>query len=353
MKRLHSVLAVLGSGALVASAVPAYAASSVDTYPETPATNAVLPITHTYHGSDRIKPNILNPAPVCNAWEDYRTTVYQVKSSFTPAGTVSTTNDTSGPISLTQNTSKTQSVSLTVNGDLSSSTSITLGGGGSTSKDGNAMSVSNSITSSITKSLGASLSLSLSWTAGQQIGPYEVPAGYTGEATYGFELMSISGTQQYCKPDGTWSTPTAWNALAPIRNEVKVKLYDRITGASQDLGSSVGSNLPVYGPQPADKAVAVDGVSAKDYDLHPYFTVSSAKAAGYAGSVALRVSNEGTKQYVKEGTSSPVRFTVAVKTSSGPEGDCLNPINHTHSIYRSTEGRTHHDRTDPRRSGST
>ncbi|WP_172119928.1 hypothetical protein [Actinomyces faecalis] len=320
MTRLSRPVAVLGAALLTAVfAAPAAAQTTVDTYPETPLTNAVLPIVHTYHRSDHIKPNILNPRPVCNSAEDYRTTVYKAARSFTPAGTVSTTNDTAATIPLTQNTSKTHSVTLTVSGDLTHSSSINLGSGGSQTQDGQAMNVSAGITSTLTKRLGASMSASLSWSAGQQIGPYDVPAGHTGEATYGFETLSLTGTQQYCRPNGTWSTPTAWRAFTPIRNEVKVKLYDNATGASSSLGSSTSSNMPIYTQIPVDEAQPVDGVAEGDFDLRPSFTVSALKAKGYAGSVALRVTNDGAKSY--EATPEhPVRLKVEVKTAEGPEG---------------------------------
>lgn len=45
-------------------------------YPETPVTSEKLPIINTHHGSDHIKANVLNPRPVCNPFEDYRTVVY-------------------------------------------------------------------------------------------------------------------------------------------------------------------------------------------------------------------------------------------------------------------------------------
>lgn len=316
MKRRYSIVALGVSALLLAGGGAASASTSVDTYPETPATNNVLPIVHTYHGSDHLKANILNPSPVCNSAEDFRTTVYKATSNFTPAGTISTTNDTHHSIPLTQTLSKSQSISLSIKGDASSSTEINFGGG--SSKDGR--SINAGITQSITRGIGAELSYSLSWSAGQNIGPYDVPAGYTGEATYGFRTISLTGVQQYCKPNGTWSTPTAWTALAPIKNEVRVKLYNNATGASESLGSSVNSNPPVFTTMPADKPTAVEGVSADEYDLRPYFTVSSAKAKGFAGSVALRVTNEGTKEYFKGDAQAPTRFIVKVKTAEGPEG---------------------------------
>lgn len=56
--------------------------------------------------------------------------------------------------------------------------------------------------------------------------PYDVPAGHTGEAKYGFRTIHMTGTQQYCKSNGTWSTPNFWSALNPVKNEVQVRLYD-------------------------------------------------------------------------------------------------------------------------------
>ena len=200
-----------------------------DHYPETPKTNVDLPIVNTYHGSDHIKANILNPRPVCNSGEDFRTVVYKVKDNFTPAGTISATNGTADTIPLTQDLSKSQSIQLSVKGDRTSTTTANLGGGASGDK-GN---VSTGITYSLAKTLGFEASYSLSWEVGQSIGPYDVPAGKTGEATYGFRTITMSGTQQYCKPNGTWSTPRSWTALTPIKNQVNVKLYENPAGAAE------------------------------------------------------------------------------------------------------------------------
>lgn len=65
----------------------------------------------------------------------------------------------------------------------------------------------------------------------------------------------------------------------------------------------------------AAPAVAAD---APAHDLQPHFTVSGAKATGYAGVVALRVKNVGTERYYSEST--PVTFRVDVKTAKGPKG---------------------------------
>ena len=90
-------LAIAGT-ALIAPA--ASAATHTESYPETPAVNAKLPIVHTSHGSDHMKANVLNPRPVCNPWEDHRTVVYKVTDNFMPAGTISTTNQTKKDLSL-------------------------------------------------------------------------------------------------------------------------------------------------------------------------------------------------------------------------------------------------------------
>ena len=225
MKLTSKIAATFGSGALLATmaAAPALAATDTDPYPETPANNANLPIIHTSHGSDHIKANILNPRPICNAWEDHRTVVYKVTDNFAPVGTISTTNKSKNTIPLSQSLSKSQTISISVNGSQSETLSVNLGGSGKVGKDGNA---NAGIAYTLAKEIGGSASYSLSWQTGQDIGPYDVPAGYTGEATYGFRSISMTGTQQYCKPNGTWSTPTAWRAFVPIKNEVQMKLYN-------------------------------------------------------------------------------------------------------------------------------
>lgn len=203
----------------------AHAATQEDHYPETPKLNPDLPIINTYHGSDHIKPNIINSQPVCNSFEDYRTVVNKVKDNFVPAGTISTTNKSKNPIPLTQELSRTETVSFTVKGDRTNSTSVNIGG----SKGGASATIAQEISSTI----GAEFSYSLSWNVGQTIGPYDVPAGNTGEATYGFRTINMTGTQQYCKANGTWSTPTFWSALTPVKNEVQVRLYDNPAGAAK------------------------------------------------------------------------------------------------------------------------
>lgn len=54
------------------------------------------------------------------------------------------------------------------------------------------------------------------------------------------------------------------------------------------------------------------------YDLEPVLTVSSWKAEGYAGLVALRLKNVGTERYY--GDFPVVSFRIDVKTASGPTG---------------------------------
>lgn len=340
-KAVASALVVAGI-----TMVPAATATTVtESYPETPAINADLPIIHTTHGSDHVKANILNPRPICNPWEDHRTVVYKVTDTFMPVGTISTTNQTEKDIPLQQDLSKSQSISLEVNGGVSSTTSINAGA--------EHKGVSTGISHEIARSLGASASYSLSWEAGQSIGPYDVPANHTGEATYGFRVLNMTGTQQYCKPNGTWSTPTAWSALQPVKNEVRVKLYDKLSDSFEpnkdaqntkpvveeeakdpkgDAEVVKDNEVPVEGEvsteAEAEKEIAEDKKqqseidSKKDgkseLDLKPYLTTSGAKHSGFAGTVALNLENVGTKRYY--GNAPAVQFRVDVKTDKGPQG---------------------------------
>lgn len=219
--------ATLGAGTilLVGMAAPANAYTFQTHVPETPENTETLPIVSTYQKSANLKANVLNAHPVCNAWEDYRTVVYQADDHFTPVGTISTTNHTSKSIPLTQDLSKTQSISLTVNGSQTNTTSINTGGAGNLDKG----SINAGLAFSIAKTFGGEASYSLSWTAGQTIGPYDVEPGYTGEATYGFRTVNLTGTQQFCKLDGTWSNPTPWRANVPLKNEVQVKNYNKLS----------------------------------------------------------------------------------------------------------------------------
>lgn len=56
----------------------------------------------------------------------------------------------------------------------------------------------------------------------------------------------------------------------------------------------------------------------RDLDLQPYFTASSWKVPGAAGSVALRLKNTGAKRYWGEFPA--LTFRVEVGTEAGPEG---------------------------------
>ncbi|QRP60330.1 hypothetical protein [Corynebacterium minutissimum] len=349
---LVASLAIAGT-ALIAPA--ASAATHTESYPETPAVNAKLPIVHTSHGSDHMKANVLNPRPVCNPWEDHRTVVYKVTDTFMPAGTISTTNQTKKDIPLQQDLSKSQSITLSVNGDRTETTSMNMGGKGS----GKGAEGSFGVSHQIATKLGASASYSLSWEAGQSIGPYDVPPNHTGEATYGFRVLNMTGTQQYCKPNGTWSTPTFWSAMQPMKNEVRVKLYDDIADSyapNKNAQNTTDVNDPKVveeekSPEtdaevlkdnevaPEEKVVSeaegkkeeeadkklqdkVDKGEAteaqKKLDLKPVLTTSGAKHAGFAGTVALRLENVGTERYY--GDFPAVQYRVDVKTAEGPKG---------------------------------
>lgn len=306
MKLVRRLGVLAGTAVLtVALAVPAQAVTIEETTPETPALNAELPAIHTYRASGHLKANILNPFPVCNASEDLRTVVYKVTDSFKPVGTISTSNNTDTAIPLTQTLSKTQTVTVSKNGGLSIGVGLNL----------------LLLAVNVAATLGYDASYSLSWTVGQQIGPYQVPAGYTGEATYGFRTVKMVGTQQFCLANGTWSAPVAWSADTPVKNEVKVKMYNRASGSYGGIGtgSKVDSTdfLPVV--EPAQDLTAGRNPGGKQaLDLQPKLTVSSAKAKGYAGVVALRVKNVGTENYYGEFPT--VSFLVKVKTESGPRG---------------------------------
>ncbi|MHB2250933.1 hypothetical protein [Corynebacterium aurimucosum] len=345
-------LAIAGT-ALIAPA--ASAATQTESYPQTPAVNAKLPIVHTSHGSDHMKANVLNPRPVCNPWEDHRTVVYKVTDNFMPAGTISTTNQTKKDIPLQQDLSKSQSITLSVNGDRTETTSMNAGGKGSGKNSEGSFGISHEIATK----LGASASYSLSWEAGQSIGPYDVPPNHTGEATYGFRVLNMTGTQQYCKPNGTWSTPTFWSAMQPMKNEVRVKLYDDIADSyapNKDAQNTTDVNDPKVveeekspeadaevikdnevapeekavseaegkKEEEADKKVQEDVDNGKTdeakqkLDLKPVLTTSGAKHAGFAGTVALRLENVGSERYY--GDFPAVQYRVDVKTAEGPKG---------------------------------
>ncbi|WKD58501.1 hypothetical protein [Corynebacterium caspium] len=359
MRFLRSLMGVITTATVAFSALSsplAGAQTFVDKYPETPQLNPQLPIVETTHGSDHLKANILNPHPVCNSGEDYRTVVYKVSDNFIPAGTISATNLSANPIPLTQDLGKSQSISLNIHGDRTDTTSMNFGG--SASKDG--ASGSFGISKSIVTKIGGSFSYSLSWNAGQKIGPYEIQPGYTGEATYGFRTVHLDGTQQYCKPNGTWSNPTPWRVLVPMKNQVEVKVYKDLADSwlgtvpaeQPDPELPVLPELPelpvlpeisepdtsVAGPEVSDGADKEPEVITEDttdpddpaganatapqepaaYDLEPYFTVAAGKSPGFAGLVAIRVKNVGTKRYYQDNLAT--RFRVDVHTASGPEG---------------------------------
>ena len=356
-----AAIAAVAAVAIAGSGITATAQTFEESYPETPATNSALPIIHTYRGSDHLKANILNPRPVCNSTEDYRTIVYKVKDNFLPVGTISTTNLSDNAIPLSQDLSRTQTISASINGSKTETLSL----GGSGSKKG----IEGNIGYSLAKSLGWDVSAELSWNVGQTVGPYDVPAGNTGEATYGFRTVTMTGTQQRCRPNGTWATPTAWVANMPVKNEVRVKNYSTPAGSwAPNKGAQVTDT--VENPNPAynedvekietganlDDVTAVDNDEAtdvtnndianegaevideveenaadevnevvdeqadaqRDLDLQPYFTASSWKVPGAAGSVALRLKNTGAKRYWGEFPA--LTFRVEVGTEAGPEG---------------------------------
>ena len=356
-----AAIAAVAAVAIAGSGITATAQTFEESYPETPATNSALPIIHTYRGSDHLKANVLNPRPVCNSTEDYRTIVYKVKDNFLPVGTISTTNLSDSAIPLSQDLSRTQTISASVNGSKTETLSL----GGSGSKKG----IEGNIGYSLAKSLGWDVSAELSWNVGQTVGPYDVPAGNTGEATYGFRTVTMTGTQQRCRPNGTWATPTAWVANMPVKNEVRVKNYSTPAGSwAPNKGAQVTDT--VENPNPAynedvekietganlDDVTAVDNDEAtdvtnndianegaevideveenaadevnevvdtqadaqRDLDLQPYFTASSWKVPGAAGSVALRLKNTGAKRYWGEFPA--LTFRVEVGTEAGPEG---------------------------------
>lgn len=316
-------IGVTAALALTAAAAPAHAETQSDTYPQTPALNPQLPIIHTAHGSDHLKANILNPHPVCNANEDRRTVVYRVADHFLPVGTISTTNLTDKSIPLTQETSKQQSISLSVNGSQTSSVSGNIGGGGSGPVGSGTGNTTAGIAFSLARTIGGNASYSLQWAAGQTVGPYDVPAGHTGEATYGFRAITMSGTQQVCLPNGTWGTPTAWTAFAPLKNEVRVKIYDNPAGAIGGVGDDQTPKVPAsetpvghVTPEPTTPAPAPTTPVA--HDLAVSYTVAAGKAPGYAGLVGIHVKNVGTQRYYADFPA--VSFRVRVKTAKGPQG---------------------------------
>lgn len=311
--KAKSAAALLAATLALAGTTQAAAESYEYTYPETPKFNPNLPITHTYRDSDHIKANVLNARPVCNSGEDFRTVVYEARDNFSPVGTISTTNTSPDTIPLTQNLARTQQIALSVNGGYAETTTANIGG----TVSGELASGTAGISHQIAKNLGVDISYSLSWTAGQTIGPYDVPPAHTGEATYGFRTITIKGTQQYCKPNGTCSTPRAWSSFAPVKNEVKVKVYDKLADSRTEKGGEANPVFNTVVPVRGSEAPTFE-TSNEALDLEPRLTTTAGKAEGAAGLVALRVKNVGTERYLIDQT--PIRFRVEVGTVEGPEG---------------------------------
>lgn len=209
LKRLFAATAAAGC-AMTVCAAPAQADSATTS-------------TDIWHISNAgpIKPNIYNAHPVCNPWQQYRTHITSVKTSFTPMGAIQTTNDSDSPVPLTQELSSTQTLTMKVDGDFGRS--FTAGVDGSASKDG--ISGALKLAATWTQSIAPGFSYQASWTTGQSIGPINIKPGYVGRATYGFNTVVFSGTQQYCKLNGTWSQPTPLHGMAPTAKDVHVEQY--------------------------------------------------------------------------------------------------------------------------------
>lgn len=71
-------------------------------------------------------------------------------------------------------------------------------------------------------------------------------------------------------------------------------------------------------PEDISEVIDASTNTVRDLGLQPYFTTSTWKASGFAGSVALRVKNVGAKRYWGEFPA--VTFRVEVATFAGPEG---------------------------------
>ena len=168
-----------------------------------------------------IKPNAYNDHPVCNPWQQHRTHITSVKNSFTPMGAIQTTNNSSSDVPLTQELSSTQTLTLKVDGDFGQT--LTAGIDGSASKDG--ISTGIKAAAEWTQKIAPGFSYQASWTTGQSIGPYNIKPGHVGRATYGFNTVVFSGTQQYCKLNGTWSQPTPLHGIAPTAKDVHIEQY--------------------------------------------------------------------------------------------------------------------------------
>ncbi|WP_162872726.1 hypothetical protein [Austwickia chelonae] len=150
-----------------------------------------------------VRHNILNPAPVCNAWQDTRITITKVHAHFKPSGAIETTNNTSGPLPLTQNLTKTKTFNASISGSFGFD-----------------------VFSAVKATISPGLSFSMAWNVGQTIGPYQVPPGKTARASYGFNTISFEGTRQGCNLDGTWAKPTYTRGTAPVASNVHVQFYD-------------------------------------------------------------------------------------------------------------------------------
>ena len=164
----------------------------------------------------------------------------------------------------------------------------------------------------------------------------------------------MTGTQQYCKTNGTWSTPTAWSAMQPVKNEVRVKLYDDIADSfapnkdaqnteevkQEDKDPKADAEVVKDNEAPVTEAPVSEAEAKKEeeadkakleevkkdensdekqkLDLKPFFTTSGAKHSGFAGTVALQLENVGSDRYY--GTFPAVQYRVDVKTDKGPKG---------------------------------
>ena len=206
----------LATGAAVACTLGMFAASPANA----DSVNQNVDIWHISNAGP-IKPNPYNPNPVCNAWSQSRTHITSVKDTFTPMGAIQTTNTSDAPVPLTQTLSSTQTLTMKIDGDFSRS--FTAGLTGSGSQDG--ITGGANAAATWTQKIAPGFSYSASWTTGQEVGPYQIKPGYVGRATYGFNTVTFSGTQQYCKLNGTWSQPTPLHGIAPTAKDVRIEQY--------------------------------------------------------------------------------------------------------------------------------
>ncbi|MBW3086878.1 hypothetical protein KEM60_03107 [Austwickia sp. TVS 96-490-7B] len=194
----------------VATAAPVAPANSDTSVP-------ALPIVKEQHKRP-VQKNLLNPKPVCNAWEDSRVVIERAQKSFEPVGAVEMRNDTTATIPLTQTLARTHSFTAGISGD-----------------------VGGQFASAVKATIAPTFAFTMSWNAGQVIGPYQVPAGKTARASYGFGVITFDGTHQFCKLDGTWSKPTRVNGRAPLASTVRVQLY---SDPSDVLNARRAENVP-------------------------------------------------------------------------------------------------------------